>query len=72
MVVVTHPRTMTVKVSPEEHEMIQKARAELAKKGYGGAGITEEEMKPFNWETLAMGAIVGIGAYLLWKTLTEE
>ena len=67
-----HPRTMTVKVSPVEYEMIQKARAELAKKGYDDAGITEEEAKSFNWETLAMGAIVGIGAYLLWKSLTEK
>ncbi|MGB2581031.1 MAG: hypothetical protein WBD03_01010 [Thermoplasmata archaeon] len=65
-------RKMTVKVSEEEYELIQRARAELRRKGLDDAGITEEEVKEFDWGSLAMGAIVGIGAYLLWKSLTEK
>lgn len=65
-------RKMTVKVSEEEYELIQRARAELRKKGLDDAGITDAEVKEFDWGSLAMGAIVGIGAYLLWKSLQEK
>jgi hypothetical protein len=66
------PRRMTVKVSEEEYELIQRARTELRRKGLDDAGISDEEVKEFDWGSLALGAIVGIGAYLLWKNLTEK
>lgn len=63
---------MTVKVSEEEYELIQRARAELRKKGLDDAGISDQEVENFDWGSLALGAIVGIGAYLLYKSLTEK
>ena len=66
------PRKMTVKVSEEEYELIQRARAELRKKGLDDAGISDQEVENFDWGSLALGAIVGIGAYLLYKSLTEK
>ena len=65
-------RKMTIKVSEEEYELIQKARAELRRKGLDDAGISDDEVKEFDWGSLALGAIVGIGAYLLWKSLQEK
>jgi hypothetical protein len=66
------PRRMTVKVSEEEYELIQRARTELRRKGLDDAGISDEEVQEFDWGSLALGAIVGIGAYLLYKSLTEK
>ena len=65
-------RKMTVKVSEEEYELIQRARVALRKKGLDDAGISDEEVEEFDWGSLALGAIVGIGAYLLYKSLTEK
>lgn len=65
-------RKMTVKVSEEEYELLQRARVELRKKGLDDAGISDEEVKEFDWGSLALGAIVGIGAYLLYKSLKEK
>ena len=65
-------RKMTIKVSEEEYELIQKARAELRRKGLDDAGISDDEVKEYDWGSLALGAIVGIGAYLLWKSLQEK
>jgi len=65
-------RKMTVKVSEEEYELIQRARAELRRKGFDDAHITDKEVEQFDWGSLALGAIVGIGAYLLYKSLTEK
>lgn len=69
---VTPPRTLTVKVSDEEYEMVQRARAELRRKGFEDAGISEGEVEKFDWGSLALGAMVGIGAFLLYKSLTEK
>jgi hypothetical protein len=66
------PRKMTVKVSEEEYELIQRARAELRRKGLDDAGISDKEVEEFDWGSLALGAIAGIGAYLLYKSLTEK
>ena len=66
------PREMTIKVSDEEYELIQKARTELRKKGLDDAGLSDDEVARFDWGSLALGAIVGIGAYLLYKSLTEK
>lgn len=65
------PRTMTVKVSQEEYELIQQARDALRRKGLDDAGIGDDEVKRFDWESLALGAIVGIGAYVLLRDLLE-
>ena len=65
-------RKMTIKVSEVEYGLIQQARAELRKKGLDDAGISDEEVNEYDWGSLALGAIVGIGAYLLWKNLTEK
>ena len=65
-------RKMTVKVSEEEYELIQRARVALRKKGFDDAGISDEEIEEFDWGSLALGAIVGIGAYLLYKSLTKK
>ena len=65
-------RTITVKVSEEEFELIQQARDALRKKGLEDAEIGDKEVEEFNWGTLALGAIAGIGAYLLIRKLLEE
>ena len=69
---VTPPRTLTVKVSDEEYEMVQRARAELRRKGLEDAGISDKEVEKFDWGSMALGAIVGIGAYLLYRSLQEK
>lgn len=66
------PRSITVKLSEEEYELLQQARAELRKKGIQGAGIEDDKELASQWQDFALGAIVGIGAYLLYKSLTEK
>lgn len=66
------PRTMTVKVSQGEYELIQQARDALRKKGLDNANIPDDELKQFDWGNLALGAIVGIGAYVLLRELLKE
>jgi len=63
---------MTVKVSEQEYELIQQARDELRRKGLNDAGITDQEVKEFDWGSLALGAIVGIGAYVLLRQVLNK
>ena len=63
---------MTVKLSEQEYELIHQARAELRKQGLDDAGITDQEVKEFDWGSLALGAIVGIGAYVLLRELLNK
>ena len=72
MVVKIPPRTMTVKVSQEEYELIQQARDALRMKGLDDAGISDSEVEQFDWRNLALGAIVGISAYVLLRELFKE
>ncbi len=43
----------------------------MRRKGLDDAGIGDDEVKRFDWESLALGAIVGIGAYVLLRDLLE-
>ena len=52
--------------------MIQRARTELRRRGLDDAGISEGEVEKFDWGSLALGAIVGIGAYVLLRELLKE
>ena len=65
-------RTRLIKVSEEEYRMLQDAQKLLQHKGLDSAGITEQEEKKINWQDFALGAIAGIGAYLLYKSLTGK
>jgi|GEM_PF-2707240 len=65
-------RSKLIKVSEEEYELIQKAQKMLQRKGFESAGISEDEESKLNWEDFALGAIAGIGAYLLYKSLTKK
>jgi hypothetical protein len=46
----------------------------LQKKGFVSTGITdkEEEELGLDWGTFALGAIAGLGAYLLLRSLGEK
>jgi hypothetical protein len=63
---------MTVKVSQEEYELLQQARDALRMKGLDDARISVSEVEQFDWRNLALGAIVGIGAYVLLRELLGE
>jgi len=67
-------RGRTIKVSKEEWEQLKQTRALLQEKGLQSTGLTDEEEEDlgFDWETFALGAIAGLGAYLLYKSLKGE
>ena len=67
-------RGKTIKVSEEEWEQLKRAREMLQKKGFVSTGITDKEEKELglDWGTFALGAIAGLGAYLLLKSLGEK
>ncbi len=62
-------RTMTVKVSEEEYELIKQARQALMNKGIERLEAEDVEI---DWEGVALGAIVGLAAFMLTKELLKE
>ena len=44
----------------------------MRKKGLDDANIPDDALKQFEWGNLALGAIVGIGAYVLLRELLKE
>ena len=67
-------RSKTIKVSDEEYAMIQLARKTVMAKGMDRSGISEKETEEqdLDLSDIALGAIVSVGAYLLYKSLMEK
>jgi hypothetical protein len=65
-------RTHLIKVSDKELKLLQDAQELLKRRGFDSARIPKEDEPEINWQDFALGAVAGIGAYLLYKSLTGK
>ncbi|MBS3139645.1 hypothetical protein J4479_01435 [Candidatus Woesearchaeota archaeon] len=62
----------TIKVSDEEYNMIVEARKKLAMEGINKLPLEIKNKQLTDLEKFTLGAIVGIGAWLLLKELNRK
>ena len=61
-----------IRVNEQEYELLQQAKDALKKRGFDGANLPDEEVRKSDWGNFALGAVVGISAYVLLRELLKK